>query len=346
MESPDVYIEKAKEEASNYGKIIGMVTRVEEVSHGEDKRVIRAEIPYDTYLNEDIKVGQYLGVISAVKRNVFLTRVIEVMRADIVSSTHLPAVRVIEEPASITTPLSVKLELLAEIGKSGVIPPVSPVDPQSPLILPSNDFLIKTLGLPKPEVKVGRILDGGEPSEVEIGFDWDLLNHHLLVIGTTGSGKTNFLRVLHTRSPWGSIVFDIQGDYFVPTALEGGRIVVPLTKDYANKPVVDLIKMITKRSGLVDAQIDEINGQEFQITAKYKEKEVHFTLELATVNLKRSYKEISDSSPIMTEQAAAFFNMGVEQENLSSLNAWEERGEGFLQSKKVASSTINNLMCL
>ena len=147
-------IEEAKKIASEYGEVIGLVSRVVPISHGVENNKIRAEIPYDVYLNRKFTIGTYVGIVLPVSKTIMLGRITAVERSDILAISRTPALSPIEDPTALTTPLSLTIELLSEKVENEIVPPSSPVDPQSPLFLPNKDFIKEMLGLNAEGIKI------------------------------------------------------------------------------------------------------------------------------------------------------------------------------------------------
>ncbi|MCI2413686.1 MAG: DUF87 domain-containing protein [Candidatus Aramenus sp.] len=146
------------------------------------------------------------------------------------------------------TPTTIQLTPITEMDDKGrVRPAVSPIDPQSPVFRPRPELLEKALGIPEKGIVVGKVYSGGEVIEANVRLDEFTLTHHVLLIGTTGSGKTTFLKrvVSSDDVEKQSVVFDRQGD-FVRLALERLRdatIIMPVTtlmQGYSTEKYVDL----------------------------------------------------------------------------------------------------------
>jgi DNA helicase HerA-like ATPase len=104
--------------------------------------------------------------------------------------------------------------IVADITGGRVDAPRYPPPPETP-VYPAKTEHLKAVYRSKPgsSVKAGCLL-GFE--ELDVSVDVNALAKHLLVVGTTGSGKSNFVAVLADRVAQlgGSVVvFDVHGEY-------------------------------------------------------------------------------------------------------------------------------------
>jgi DNA helicase HerA-like ATPase len=108
---------------------------------------------------------------------------------------------------------------------------------------------------------VGKVYSGGEVIEANVRLDEFTLTHHVLLIGTTGSGKTTFLKRVVSQDSMEkqSVVFDRQGD-FVRLALErlgDATIVMPVTSLMESSTMEDYVNLFLNRYGKAK---DVMNG--------------------------------------------------------------------------------------
>jgi Predicted ATPase len=306
-------ISRAKLTASSLGEVVGIAARVQPISHGEEERRIRVEVPFDTYLAHPLRVGQYLGLCPLVSGVAMLGRVVEVERADIMAVARVPAIGVGEDPSAISTPLVLTLELISEEVGGEVLPPSSPVDPQSPVFLPSRDFLERTLGLPSSGVEVGEVLEGSLPrADVKVRLTEEVLRHHVLVVGTTGSGKTNLLRLLAFRSPYNTVVFDLQGDYVQVAAKRRGLLLLPVSSQHVAEArgLVNFVQFVLSNSALGKFKLT--GADQGGVLTVSLENGGELRVMPTALRLMDSYKQLAEVSPVFSPQAAYFFPQLVE----------------------------------
>ncbi|MCH1772155.1 MULTISPECIES: ATP-binding protein [Metallosphaera] len=329
-------LEDAKSRASKYGEVVGLISRVTPISHGKDNNQIRAEIPYEVYLKRKFLIGSYVGISIPVSGTLMLGRITSVERADILAISRIPALSPVEDVSAITTPLSLTIELLSEKVESEVVPPSSPVDPQSPIFVPSQEFIKEMLGLPQDGIPIGKIVEGYRILDVPVNLTEEALRHHVLVVGTTGAGKTNLLRLLITRSRIPVLGFDIQGDYVKTMAKIGGTVLVPVTREMGK--VTEFVSLFLKRSNLQDFRISQVDGQ--RITLTNGEKTFH--VELLGFRLRETYKEIPDVSPLFSGQGAYFFKL-ITEHCLTEIDNWIGECEELFSEFHVHKTTEDNI---
>lgn len=330
-------ITQAKERASRNGEVVGLASRVTPLTHGNEEKEIRAEIPFETYLKKRFLVGSYLGISLPVSGTLVLGRITAVERSDILAVSKVPALTPVEDPSGMTTSLAVNLELLSEEVDGEVVPPSSPVDPQSPIFIPYKEFVKKMLGIPDQGVEIGKVMEGYREMDVPVKLTHEIMRHHVLVVGTTGAGKTNLLRVILKRSEVPAIVFDIQGDYVKAVARMGGNIVLPLTRDYATN-IVDFVNIFLKRSNLKGSLKD---AQEGKLVIKSDEGE--FSILLTGFQLRKTYNFLPEVSPFFTLQGATFFK-SVTEECISTVDRWEQECSDLMKEMRIHTTTQDNII--
>ncbi|BBG25796.1 DNA double-strand break repair helicase HerA [Sulfuracidifex tepidarius] len=330
-------IEQARERASKNGEVVGLASRVIPLTHGDEEKEIRAEIPFETYLKKRFLVGSYLGISLPVSGTLILSRITAVERSDILALSKVPALTPVEDPSGMTTSLAVNLELLSEEVDGEVVPPSSPVDPQSPIFIPSTDFVKRMLGIPDQGVEIGKVMEGYKEMDVPVKLTHDITRHHVLVVGTTGAGKTNLLRVLLKRSQTPAVVFDIQGDYVKTAARIGGNVVLPLPREYATK-VTDFVNLFLKRSNL-KGSIKDVQDGKFIIEGE----EGEFFLYLTGFQLRKTYNFLPEVSPFFTLQGAKFFK-SISEECLSTVDKWEEECSELMDEMRIHKTTQDNII--
>ena len=264
-------IRRIKERIGKYAEtIVGGVSDSDIVSVGNKSTRIAVLIPFEDYMRNKIKIGSYLGVASIIHEMIILGKVVEIQRyhAAGFKNTMLPL-----EPSNdytgIVNSAKVVLELLTECPMDGFenCEPNTvhtPIDPLSIVFKPRREVLMKMLQLPSEGVLVGKLYSGGEVVEdVDIRLPIHLFYEHVLVVGTTGSGKTVLLKnlalaLLNEVRDSVVIALDLQGDYPHLT------IPNPSTQNPVLKPVdsITIIEPITRdylrsHGKLIDKYIDE-----------------------------------------------------------------------------------------
>ncbi len=253
--------------SGRYGYIIGFVSRVKPVEIIEDKRIVDVEIPYDKYVEAiengcNLSIGGFIGITNPLMLRVYLARIIGFKREDIMSIANIPAMQTPASDASglLTSP-SIKLELLSERivdlngnFKSDTQPALTPIEPQSPVFIPNEEFILEMLNLPKDGVRVGWMRVGNTIYNIDVRIPERILQQHVLLVGTTGAGKTTILKNLilslcedlKSNNPL-ILAFDMQGDYLhviidgalddrerVLNSLDEITVILPITNEYAD----------------------------------------------------------------------------------------------------------------
>ncbi|WP_048099098.1 ATP-binding protein [Candidatus Acidianus copahuensis] len=320
-------ISEAKLRANNYGKVVGIASRVSPISHGENNKEVEVEIPFENYLESRLIVDSFLGLSLLIPGTLILGRIKEVSREDLMSLSRVPALSVNEDPSSVATPLRIKVELISELidenGVKEVVPPSSPIDPQSPVFLPNDDFVKTMLGLPIDGIEIGKVVEGYRRREnVEARISKEMLSHHILVIGTTGSGKTNLLKTIYSKSDIPLIAFDIQGDYIRTAIREGGRIVIPMSEDYAKMGIVPFLKLVFGRSSVdinIERDLVNVDGQ----TLTFSSGEKKFKVTLMGFKFSKVAKDLADISTLFSPQGAYFFKLIIDNAIVDNISNWE-----------------------
>ncbi len=204
-------------------------------------------------------IGSFIGILNPLTLTVFLGRICRVERSDILAEARIPAPTTSPvDVFALTTPLRIEVELISEckVNENGefigeVTPVYTPVDPQSPVFKPRNEFIERMLSLPTSGIRIGKLYVSGIEYDVDIRLPENILYQHLLIVGTTGSGKTVLLKNmalavnqdLSNRDPL-TLIFDLQGDYLhlvlenpdvvdrKLSPLDQLTIILPVTRSY------------------------------------------------------------------------------------------------------------------
>ncbi len=274
MESNESLLEELRERIRNAvdtareisvdGRILGRITRVKPVEVVEDKRLVLIEIPFRDYIEYTasgetvVGLGSILGIVNPISKRIVLGEVVGYRREDLLSAMNIPLTTPLEDPSTLQTPLVLSVHLLAEaeIGANGLgepQPPITPLEPGSPVIVPRPEVVKKLLGIPREGVLLGYLVAGNSVRrDVDVRLPLQALYHHVLVIGTTGSGKTVFLKNLalsvnheyHDEKPL-VVAFDLQGDYLA--LVIGNNELEPNEKVYEPLDKLTVIVPVTKR---------------------------------------------------------------------------------------------------
>ncbi|MUM64828.1 DUF87 domain-containing protein [Acidianus infernus] len=229
----------AEEDARKNGEIIGRVTRYRTVRL-EEKELIGVDISFKDYMRSNVSRGQYLAIRTILRPVVIVGQVVSISRSDILAEIGIREVNSRRDPASIITDTFLGIDPISELDeeKNIVRPAVTPIDPQSPVFIPTPSLLEKVLRIPEEGITIGRIFSGGEETDAKVRLDENTLVHHTLVLGTTGSGKTTLLKsILYSKDlDKQTMVFDRQGDFvnFLISKKEKFTVLMPVTSKMGN----------------------------------------------------------------------------------------------------------------
>lgn len=189
-----------------------------------------------------ISVGSFLVVESSSRR--YLARVSEIVTQDIYAISKTPVISLEQELAVDLSPLPrlITLDLVIECVDDRCSAPMTPVDIHSRVRLPREGEVSKMLGLPEHGIEIGSLsLPTGEELKSErVRLTEQALRHHILVVGTTGSGKTVFLKnliyeILRNRIGR-AVVLDVVGHYhhIISSDVKKITVILPITSRLLN----------------------------------------------------------------------------------------------------------------
>ncbi|AHC50663.1 ATPase AAA [Sulfolobus acidocaldarius SUSAZ] len=221
-------IEKAKALAITLGDIIGRVSRGIPSKVDENNTQINVVIDPVTYYKYPFlgKIGVLLGAIDIKTLYFVLLRVIGYERSD-VSSLLYPDSPIIsnneigeEEPGSLISNVIIKCEPLTKVNFLESTEPESAdlvVEPQSPVILPRAEVIERSLDTNRGLLRLGYL--DNHVGNIKVSISLDDLNYHTLILGTTGAGKTSFVKdviagIYSIAELTKVFVFDATGDYY------------------------------------------------------------------------------------------------------------------------------------
>lgn len=219
-------VEKAKALAVTLGTIIGKVSPHSPNEIKENDYVINVLVDPHTYYKYPSlgKVGIFLGVVDIKTLYFVLLRVIGYERSDVKSylfgennfTTHTDE----ESPGTLINNVILKCEMLTKadiLSSSEPSPADIVIEPQSPVVIPNPDLIERSLSLNRGLLKIGFLdIDG----EAKVSLSLDDLNYHTLILGTTGAGKTSFIKdlisglYLINEEATKVFVLDATGDYY------------------------------------------------------------------------------------------------------------------------------------
>ena len=194
--------------------------------------VVKLGIPYESFVEQPLEVGDYVAAVNALNLQLVLLRVEEVSRrsVDAYLSGEPPIagedVRSVN-PASLLTPVEVSARPIAAFdydeasGRFLEYPRgvALPIEPQSPVFRPRQEFLVKLLGLPEEGCTLGcMVTEGLKPLlGVAVKLPLKAFYQHVLITGTTGSGKTtlvkNMVASIAAKPEATVVILDVTGEY-------------------------------------------------------------------------------------------------------------------------------------
>jgi len=221
-------MDKARALAITLGTIIGRVAKYLPNKIDEENNTVNVVLDVQTYYKYPFlgRVGILLAAIDIKTLYLVLLRVVGYERSDVSSVlfSDSPLLSVNEkndeEPGSLVSNVVVKCEMLTKIN---IIESTEPeaadivIEPQSPVILPNPDVIERALDTNRGLLKLG-YLDSPE-SNIKVSISLDDLNYHMLILGTTGAGKTSFVKdlmagIYKIAEDTRVFVFDATGDYY------------------------------------------------------------------------------------------------------------------------------------
>ncbi|MEN2999123.1 MAG: ATP-binding protein [Acidilobaceae archaeon] len=199
-------LRRAMARAAQHGTLVGRVSRYSAVVVGKGEEVellVEPEVYFSSPAVQ--RVGEYLGVVDPKTGRLVLLRVTAIERADQLALLNVSAppssFDSTPQPAGLMTTAKIRAQRLIEIGLEGEEEPVPAslsIEPQSPVIDPSTEVLRKALSLSsEPGPVMGALATPSglvKEGRIEVRIPYRALLQHMLMVGTTGSGKTTFLK--------------------------------------------------------------------------------------------------------------------------------------------------------
>lgn len=282
----------------------------------------------------DVGVGSLLVIEAGDRR--YLARVSAVKIADIYAVANTPVLSPEQELAVGLKlgPKTAELELLAECSKNacgqpgcpGDIcgPPSTPVPIHVPVRRPKPGEVGAMLGLPQEGVELGLLaLPTGEalPGEA-VRLPLEALRHHVLIVGTTGSGKTVLVKEIALQLAGQRVVALDAVGHFYHLAYNGVRVnvLLPVTRRLAKRGYKAVARRAARRAiwrgkGRYKARIYGSKGRLSRIELEVESQHGRGKLEVHPWAL-QSGKILGDlprAIPILTEQAKIFYRKVLEE---------------------------------
>ncbi len=231
-------LSSAYEMARRYGKVVGRISRFGEVKVEEGAKVEFEIDPQVYYSEKDApfhKVGDYLAVIDPKNLKVVLVRVSAIVRRDELAQLGLepPLSSFVNtpDPRGLLTRTVVYGEVVVEMDpESGEVrPATTSLEPQSPVVDPKPEVLERLLDLPKEGVPLGALATAGslvKNGSVVVRLPLKAFYQHILIIGTTGSGKTTAIK---------NLVASLYS--LLPRAKRPVAVIVDMNQDFVQLPL-------------------------------------------------------------------------------------------------------------
>ncbi len=209
-------LRRADSIAERFGFIIGRVSRFQEIKVGPGAK-IAVEVDPETYYSRlggpTQRINDYLVIVD-LKGRVVLARVSEISRSDLLSlvESRAPADMSLTytDPTSLATRTILLVEPLMERDwneEEEPKPASTSIEPQSPVVDPYPEKIHGLLNLPDEGVLLGGLATPSglvKNGKIQVLLPFKALLQHVLIIGTTGTGKTTLLKNMaaHTYSIW------------------------------------------------------------------------------------------------------------------------------------------------
>ncbi|QOR94367.1 ATP-binding protein [Thermosphaera chiliense] len=200
----------AVEIAKKYGRIIGFVSRTSPSRIDEEGGFVYFEVDPLIYFNEFMDIasaGGYLAVVDLKTLHLVSLKIAAVERRDVLAELDVPEMYVAVPTTEVTglltkTRIKAKPLLSYDVFTDTVISADYVIEPQSPVIkLEDTRAIQKILGLPTKGVFLGYVTVGDKvlfEGNAELYLPLKAFYQHILVVGTTGSGKTTLIKNMVT----------------------------------------------------------------------------------------------------------------------------------------------------
>ncbi len=300
------------------------------MSCGFISRQFPAEVSFEeakTYAiltNCDLEVGSYVVVEGQGRR--YLAIVSKVQVSDIYAVAKTPVLSPEQELAVSLKlgPRTAELELLSECAGASCGPPATPVPIHAAVRLPAPGEVGELLGLPRDGVVLGSLaLPSGKIVEGElVRLPLDALRHHVLIVGTTGSGKTVLVKEIAKQLADQRVVALDAVGHFYHLAYSGVpvRVILPVTRRLARRGV----RAIVRRAARTTAWRGRYRYRAKALFRKNRKTgEVYFAKALVDVESQHGrgrlevypwalksgdiLRDLPEAMPILSQQARIFY---------------------------------------
>ncbi len=225
---------EAHREAPRYGRPVGIVSRFSPVEVDSSRARVVFDVDPSIYFsaldeaNPLYRMGSILAILDPKTLHLISVRVVSITRLDELARIGVEeplASPVSVDASTLMTRTKITGEILLEYDPEtgSVIPANLSIEPQSPVIDPYPEVLVKLLGLPPrgEGVVLGALTFNSVPVKqgaIPVVLPVRVMLQHTLILGTTGSGKTTLLKnmIAHlssTDNRLGLVVFDLNQDY-------------------------------------------------------------------------------------------------------------------------------------
>ena len=236
-------LEQAYSKASRYGDVVGRISRYSRVEVSEEGLVefdVEPEVYYSERGRAVQRIGEYVAVVEPKSGRLVLLRIVAIERRDELAvigvEPPLSSYEFKPEPSGLLTTTRVKAKVLLELDPevdSEPVPATIGLEPQSPVIDPKPEVLAKLLGLRSERGPIigslatpSGLVKGGA---LTVRLPYRALLQHVLITGTTGSGKTTLIKnmIASMYSEWSQntpivVAVDMNQD-FIQLPLEPAR---------------------------------------------------------------------------------------------------------------------------
>jgi DNA helicase HerA-like ATPase len=361
--------------------IVGKIARHVPSKVEEEDLSFRVVIPVDKYYEhpELGRIGIYLGIVDIKSLSVILSRVTGYDRRDFSSILYNendipPPVVENEVYGTLITNVIAKCEALTKVefnkiheDEWDIEPADIVVEPQSPVFLPTSNVLEKLLS-----VKMGNLIIGEleipSSSKPLVSINPDDLNFHMLVIGTTGSGKTSFIKNLlfnnlrKISEEFQVFILDATGDYYnvflpplhnkVESELKV-TIAFPISKyeEFSNTSEIyenyfsNMERIIQRYRDMGINIRADLKGNEIYVEGELWKG--HAKLYPFYLNFNRVKNMLHNLNPYLSEQGARFLKFLVSKSTAVTLEEFVEwlegKGEKLIKEFKIHKETFSNI---
>lgn len=196
---------RAREIAKKYGNVIGEVSRYDSIrvgAEGEVEIIVEPESYFS--LSDPLRAEGLIAAVDIKSGRLVLMKINSIERAHELAMLGMkPPISGFAAPQSSTglmtiTRIRASPLLEADLEKlEDPAPATIAIEPQSPVIDPFPDTIARLLGLPERGILLGALslpastIKGGS---IAVRLPYSAVLHHILIIGTTGSGKTTLIK--------------------------------------------------------------------------------------------------------------------------------------------------------